>query len=92
MSGLVTTTFHAPVAKPEVGQVPEDRVEELVKVKPEQVVVAYPLLVSVIVAPDIKLVPVIEVIVVEALLAPVVGEMAVTVGAGLKIVKLLFIA
>ena len=36
VSGLVTTTFQVPVAAPVIGQLPEDKVVELVKVKPVQ--------------------------------------------------------
>ena len=36
VSGLVTTTFQVPVAASVIGQLPEDKVVELVKVKPVQ--------------------------------------------------------
>jgi hypothetical protein len=80
MLGLVTTTFHAPATAPVIGQEPDDSVVELVKVKPVQFILDCPLMVSATVAPDTKLVPLIEDMDIDPVLAPVVGEIAVTVG------------
>ena len=82
VSGLVTTTFHVPVAAPVIGQLPLLSVVELVKVKPVQEISVWPLFVSFTVAPDTKFVPVTEVMETDPVLRPLVGLMAVTVGAG----------
>jgi len=80
VSGLVTTTFHAPDAAPVIGQEPDDKVVEFVKLKLVQFIVACPVLVSDTVAPETKPVPDMELMDIEPVLAPLVGEIAVTVG------------
>ncbi len=79
--GLVTTTFHAPDATPLIGQVPRESVVELVRAKPVQTTLLCPLMVSWTVAPEAKLVPDIDVMDMEPLLLPLVGDMDTTVGA-----------
>ena len=86
-SGFVTTTFQVPVAAPVIGQLPVERVVELVKVNPVQEMSDWASLVNFTVAPETKLVPETEVMEAEVLLIPVVGLMAETVGAGKLIVN-----
>ena len=85
--GAVTTTFHAPVAAPRIGQLPEERALELVNVKPVHDMVLCPTIVRLTVTPDTKELPVTEVIEAEPLFTPLVGLIAVTVGAGSVTVK-----
>ena len=86
-SGFVTTTFQVPVAAPVIGQLPVERVVELVKVNPVQEMSDWASLVNFTVAPETKLVPETEVMEAEVLFIPVVGLMAETVGAGKLIVN-----
>ncbi len=82
LSGLVTTTFHAPVAAPVIGQLPPASDDELMNVKLAQFMLLWPDCVSITVAPERKFVPPTEVTVTELLLVPDTGLIEVTVGAG----------
>lgn len=80
VSGLVTTTFHVPVAAPVTGHKPDDNVVAFVNVNPVQVIVIWPIIARDTVALATKLVPDTDVIDTKPVLAPLAGEMAVTVG------------